>query len=204
MTHPWVFNFAMLWRIIMSTYFELISQSKCWGGLKISQPSSCGLVLWLDSWSCQHWPWHYLLKIVRCYRVWEGGVDSMQLQCCGICKKRTPFSKFHIMWLIITIILATVLWWFGSGPVTLWEEHSVWDWAGYTVGRMLSFGLGWLHCEKNTRFWTGPVTMWKTHGMGLGQSHCGNNTWFGTGPVMLWEEHRLRVFENEAGEDIRA
>jgi len=40
--------------------------------------------------------------------------------------------------------------------------------------------------------------------MGLGQSHCGNNTWFGTGPVMLWEEHRLRVFENEAGEDIRA
>ena len=68
--------------------------------------------------------------------------------------------------------------WFGTGPVTLWEKHLVWNWAGHTVGRAL--------------------------GLGLGRSHCGKNTWFGTGPVMLWEKHRLRVFENEAGEDIRA
>ena len=54
----------------------------------------------------------------------------------------------------------------------------VWEWAGHTVGRAL--------------------------GLGLDRLHFGKNTWFGTGPVTLWEEHRLKVFENEAGEDIRA
>ena len=66
---------------------------------------------------------------------------------------------------------------FWTGPVTLWEEHSVWTWAGRTVGRTLILGLD--------------------------QSHCGKNTWFGTGPVTLWEEHRLGVSENEPGEDIK-
>jgi hypothetical protein len=54
----------------------------------------------------------------------------------------------------------------------------VWGWAGHTVGT--------------------------TPGLGLGQLLCGNNTWFVTGPVTLWEEDSLRMFENEAGEDIKS
>jgi len=53
----------------------------------------------------------------------------------------------------------------------------VWDWAGHIVGRTFSLGSDRSHCDKNTRF--------------------------GTEPVILWEEDRLRVFEKEAGEDIR-
>ena len=39
---------------------------------------------------------------------------------------------------------------FGTGLVTVWEEHSVLDWASHIVGRTLGLGLGRSHCGKNT------------------------------------------------------
>jgi len=47
---------------------------------------------------------------------------------------------------------------FGTGLVIFWEEHLVWDWADYTVGRTFGLGLGQLNFGKNTQFGTGPVT----------------------------------------------
>ena len=70
------------------------------------------------------------------------------------------------------------------------------------MGRTLGLGLGQSHFGNNTRFGTGLVTLWEEHSVLDWASH--KNTRFGTGLVTLWEEHKLRVFENEAGENIRA
>jgi hypothetical protein len=50
---------------------------------------------------------------------------------------------------------------FGTGSVTLWEEHLVWDWASHILRITLGLELGRSYLGKNTQFRTGPVTLWE-------------------------------------------
>ena len=53
---------------------------------------------------------------------------------------------------------------FGNGPVTLWEEHSVWNGTSHTVGKTLGLGLGRSFCGKNTSWVCLRIRLGKTLG----------------------------------------